>query len=222
MNIIEYENIKSLSYDQYCEFLKNKNGKVLGAYFKNQYTKNNSIIKKGFEVHHILENKVPNLSNPLYSIQFPSLYQEPDNLLYCDMFEHYLLHILIVEEIENVTDISDEIKTIIKENSQKYYKLKDKMLGRTRGTYLRKLTSLHSLRGRLLSNELIVPGINGVVYIERRLPIDNNILDSELLAVLKERAANAKERLKFLIYKSIKSGCIKEKDCRSILDVLSM
>lgn len=221
MDILQYENIKALSYSQYCEFLINKNGKVPDAYFKNQFTRNNSISKKGFEVHHILENKVPNLSNPLYSIQFPSVYQEPSHLLYCDLFEHYLLHILIVEEVENIVDASNEIKTILKENSQKYYKLKDKMLGRTRGTYLSKLTSLHSLRGRLLSNELIVPGINGVVYIERRLLLNGNHSDSKLLPVLKERALNAKERLKSLIYESIRIGSIKEKDCYSILIALS-
>ena len=222
MDILEYGKIKTFSYNEYCDYLVNKNGQVPGAYFKNQFTRNNSISKKGFEVHHILENKVPNLSNPLYSIQFPSSFQEPSNLLYCDLFEHYLLHILIVEEILNVKDASNEIKSILKDNSQKYYKLKDKMLQKTRGTYLSKLTSLHSLRGRFLSNELIVPGINGVVYIERRLLLNKNHPDSDLLSVLKERAVKAKERLKSLVFECIEKGCVEAKDCYSVLNTLHL
>ena len=223
MNLKEYQKIQSYSYNHLCEFLLSKNGSVQESYFKNKFTKNRSISKKGFEVHHILEDRVPNLSNPLYAIQFPSSFQEPKNLLYCDMLEHYLLHILIVEEIKNAKLVSDEIKITLKENSKNYYRLKGELLKRSRGsTLLKKHLSLQQLRGYLVGKDLILPGINGINYIERRISLSKDKIDRDLFILLEKRAKRAKTTLSEEIIEKIKSGFISTEACYSVLKALAI
>ena len=223
MNLKEYQKIQSYSYNHFCEFLLCKNGSVKEPYFKNKFTKNGSISKKGFEVHHILEDRVPNLSNPLYAIQFPSSFQEPKNLLYCDILEHYLLHILIVEEIKNAKLVSDEIKITLKENSRNYYRLKEEFLKRSQGsTLLKKHLTLQQLRGHLVGKDLILPGINGINYIERRISLSQDKIDQDLFILLKERAKRAKATLLREIMKIIKSESISIEACYSVLNAFAI
>ena len=193
MDINEYNKIKSFTYIEYCNYLKIKNSPVSGCYFNESLSRNKTIRKKGYEVHHIFENKALNLSNQLYAIQFPLIYQEPSNLLYCDLLEHYLLHILIVEELDDVQQVTNEIKTILKANYNKFSRLREKMLSNSRKkTCLEKYVDTQRIRGNLLRMDAIVPGINGIVSIEKRLFNDS----SELVSVLKERANKAKEKVK--------------------------
>ena len=192
MDLAEYNLVKNYSYNEFCEFLINKNGPVIGPYFKDSLNKNISITKKGYEVHHIFENRALNLSNQLYAIQFPFIYQEPSNLLYCDLLEHYLLHIFIVEELDDIQKVTNEIKTLLKANYNNFSKLREKMLSNSmKKTYLKKFVDTQRIRGTLLRKDVLVPGINGIVSIEKRLFNDS----SEIFCVLRERAGKAKEKV---------------------------
>lgn len=192
MDINEYNKIKSFTYIQYCNYLKIKNSPVNGCYFNESLSRNKTITKKGYEVHHIFENKALNLSNQLYAIQFPFIYQEPSNLLYCDLLEHYLLHILIVEELDDIQKVTNEIKTLLKANYNKFSKLREKMLSNSmKKTYLKKFVDSQRIRGTLFRKDVLVPGINGIVSIEKRLFNDS----SEIFCVLRERAGKAKEKV---------------------------
>ena len=180
--------------------MKIKNSSINGCYFNESLSRNKTITKKGYEVHHIFENKALNLSNQLYAIQFPFIYQEPSNLLYCDLLEHYLLHILIVEELDDIQLVTNEIKTTLIANYSKFSKLREKMLSNSRKkTYLKKYVDTQRIRAVLLRKDAIVPGINGIVSIEKRLFNDS----SELVSILRERASKAKEKVQGYDWKII-------------------
>lgn len=92
MHLEEYNKIKDYTYEEYCEYLKNKYGKVP---YKYGSTKNR---KPGLFIHHIGEKEFPNLSSSEVIKNTGPKYQEPDMLCYCDYLEHLLLHIMIAEE----------------------------------------------------------------------------------------------------------------------------
>ena len=77
-------------YDYFCsETCKSKNPKVARS-------------QEGLECHHIDEDKAIMLSNPRWAIRNPFEYQKADRLVYCNVLEHLILHIKIVEEPRNV------------------------------------------------------------------------------------------------------------------------
>lgn len=136
MDFQEYKNIKNLTYSEYCEYLKNKYGEVPGNYYNEDYSLNFNIkrfMNESLYIHHIKENIVANLSdfetakNNLYE------YQKSINLCYCDILEHYYLHILICEEtniesglgVGGVLIIDNIIKDSYPENLL-YQKLKNR------------------------------------------------------------------------------------------------
>ena len=92
MHLEEYNNIKDYTYEEYCEYLKNKYGKVP---YKYGSAKNR---KPGLFIHHIGEKEIPNLSNDKIQAATDPSYQQPSMLCYCDYLEHLLLHIMIAEE----------------------------------------------------------------------------------------------------------------------------
>lgn len=93
-----------LSYTKLVEYLANKYGRVTGAYFCNEAMKgqNKKILRssEGLEVHHIMEDRAVQLCTSIYAQQSPWEYQLPHNLVYCNVFEHLLLHIRIVLECD--------------------------------------------------------------------------------------------------------------------------
>lgn len=99
MNIEEYKKIENLNYDEYCNYLQNKYGKSDCFYLTETWKRNPkcSRTKEGLYAHHKMENSAPNLSEPAIAKSFPYEYQSPDNIVYCDLLEHLLLHILISE-----------------------------------------------------------------------------------------------------------------------------
>ena len=93
MNINEYNNVKNLSYNAYCQYLLNKYGPVPYKYGD----KKNRPGKEGLFIHHMDEDKVSSLCSKENQDIYPH-FQESDRLVYANYLEHALLHILIGEE----------------------------------------------------------------------------------------------------------------------------
>ena len=98
----EIAKLRKLKYEELCCYLKNKYGAVNGPYFMNEgcKTKNEKIKRtnEGLFIHHIYESKAIMLSHTEYATHFPFEWQEGKNLVYCNYFEHLLLHVAIVKE----------------------------------------------------------------------------------------------------------------------------
>ncbi len=98
----EIEELRSYNYFSLCQYLQKKYGEINGSYFVNENckTKNGKIKRtsEGLFIHHIYENKVVMLSHSEYATHFPFEWQEGKNLVYCNYFEHVLLHVAIVKE----------------------------------------------------------------------------------------------------------------------------
>lgn len=113
--IIHFLNISSFTYDDFVEFLNYKYGKVSQPYFheisyvhyfcgKNKQIKKYKQSKNGLYVHHVAENVFQNLNNanaiaanPCFKClpDYGFKYQMPNQLVYCNLIEHTLLHLLI-------------------------------------------------------------------------------------------------------------------------------
>lgn len=100
MDLYDYELVKNYDYSTYCNHLLEKYGAVGGDYFKSTFSQNRTIKRadEGLYIHHIDENKVANLSNYEVAKVNSFDYQKADRLVYADLFEHILLHILIGEQ----------------------------------------------------------------------------------------------------------------------------
>lgn len=93
-----------MTYQELVAYCINKYGRVSGTYFCTPEMKSeNSKIKRGGEglyVHHIMEDRAIMLGNSLFAKEQPWEYQMPHNLVYCNIFEHLLLHICIINEYD--------------------------------------------------------------------------------------------------------------------------
>ena len=92
MDLKEYELVKNYTYNEYCNYLKEKYGNVP---YKYGNKKNH---RKGLFIHHIGEYEIPSLSNTQVRKETDPKYQEPEMLCYGDYLEHLLLHIMIGRE----------------------------------------------------------------------------------------------------------------------------
>ena len=103
----------TLSYDAAVEILKFKYGTGLDDYYREKSYKRflkkeiKSITKgkyqrtsEGLYCHHIDENKYLNISNKdfIFRKKYPYDIQRKERLVYCDIFEHLILHALIAKE----------------------------------------------------------------------------------------------------------------------------
>ncbi|UWD34953.1 hypothetical protein NX779_04085 [Mycoplasma cottewii] len=100
---------KLLEYDYYecVNFLLCKYGMVKGDYAKRTWffdvVSENLEAKRSFyglEIHHIDEDKIPNLSSKENMRLYPE-YQSRDRLVYCNLVEHLVLHIKIYQKTKN-------------------------------------------------------------------------------------------------------------------------
>lgn len=100
MNLHDYELVKNYDHSTYCNHLLEKYGVVGGDYFTSTFSQNMTIKRadEGLYIHHIDEDKVANLSNYEVARANSFDYQKADHLVYADLFEHILLHILIGEQ----------------------------------------------------------------------------------------------------------------------------
>lgn len=109
----EYLSLLELTYTEAVQFLLSKYGPATVDYYSEQSYERflrgeiKSITKRkysrtqeGLYCHHIDENKFENLSNINFIRvnKYPFKYQTKDRLVYCDLFEHLILHTLIAKE----------------------------------------------------------------------------------------------------------------------------
>lgn len=97
MNLKEFNDIKSLSYLDYCQYLQSKYGIGLTNYFTKNWNKIKKVsrTKEGLVTHHLDEDKMIMLSTADYAKGCPFEWQEKEHLVYCDYLEHLFLHALI-------------------------------------------------------------------------------------------------------------------------------
>lgn len=109
----EYLNLMKMSYEEALNYLLEKYGAVDCDYFS-EYSYNRllegkikSIEKKksknkpvGVQTHHMEENIFLDMSKKSYIInqKIPFKFQKKERLVYCDLFEHAILHALITKE----------------------------------------------------------------------------------------------------------------------------
>lgn len=107
MNSQELALERRMSYCELCNYLKDKYGGVNENYFLDSgCTRVNLSIKRakeGLEIHHIAEAEphVYDLSTSAQAKKYPFDYQSKENLCYCNLLEHLLLHMLINIERSN-------------------------------------------------------------------------------------------------------------------------
>ncbi len=108
----EIEKQLSLSYADLVEYLLLKYGRCLYNYFSSPLCKSQNQRAKrtdeGLVIHHIDEDKAIMLSDPEHAAKNPLSYQHSDRLVYCNILEHLILHIKIVEEPRHPKANADE------------------------------------------------------------------------------------------------------------------
>lgn len=105
MESIEIKNQLKMTYDDLVNYLLKKYGPAQYDYFCNESckSKNSKVIRtsEGLYCHHIDENKAILLSKDKYAVENPFEYQKANRLVYCNVLEHLILHIKIMEESKN-------------------------------------------------------------------------------------------------------------------------
>lgn len=110
---VHYNHLLTLSYDEAVTLLLDKYGQAKDDYFREKSYERflnkeiKSIAKgkysrtsEGLYCHHIDENKYSNLSNLQFILAYKYSFelQKKEKLVYCDLFEHLILHALITKE----------------------------------------------------------------------------------------------------------------------------
>lgn len=105
-----YEEL-DMSYDDYVVYLLDKYGCAKHDYFTNENcnSKNSKVTRtnEGLFCHHIDENKTILLAEPTIAKMHSFEYQKAHRLVYCNYFEHLLLHIKIVKEAHEKVGYED-------------------------------------------------------------------------------------------------------------------
>ena len=105
MQSTEIKNQLKMTYDELVDYLLKKYGPAKYDYFLNESCKSRNIkvsrVKEGLYCHHIDENKAILLCNDKFAVNNPFEYQKANRLVYCNVLEHLILHIKIVEEPRN-------------------------------------------------------------------------------------------------------------------------
>lgn len=110
-----YNSLMTMTYDEAVAILQGKYGLAKDDYYRDKSYKRflkkeiKSITRgeysrtfEGLYCHHIDENKFINLSNKevILRNKFPFDLQKKERLVYCDLFEHLILHALIAKETD--------------------------------------------------------------------------------------------------------------------------
>lgn len=116
MESTEIKNQLKMTYDELVDYLLKKYGPAQYDYFCNESCKSkNSKVSRtneGLYCHHIDENKAILLSNDKFAVNNSFEYQKANRLVYCNVLEHLILHIKIVEEPKNENANQMEIQGI--------------------------------------------------------------------------------------------------------------
>lgn len=115
----DYIVLLSMNYGDCCMYLLDKYGMATDDYFskksyerfkdgeiKSPTKKKITRTKEGLYIHHIDEDKQILIANPNAILKFdiPFTYQEKERLVYCNLIEHAILHVLIaVKDVEEGT-----------------------------------------------------------------------------------------------------------------------
>ena len=95
----------NMSYDELVRYLLKKYGKAQYDYFVNESCKsrNPKVMRtdEGLHCHHIDGNKVDYLSSEKLARENSFEHQKADRLVYCNAFEHLILHIKITPLMKN-------------------------------------------------------------------------------------------------------------------------
>lgn len=101
METSEIKSELSFDYKELVKYLLKKYGAVQGDYFCTDSCKSRnkkiSRIKDGLYCHHIDEYRAIKLSDPKMAVYYPFEYQKADRLVYCNVLEHLILHIKIIQ-----------------------------------------------------------------------------------------------------------------------------
>ncbi len=112
----EYADELAMDYVHLVNHLLQKYGKAKGDYFLTETcaSKNKKISRtsEGLYCHHVDEDKAILLSEPEYARKNPFQYQKAERLVYCNILEHLMLHVKIVEEPKNTKANQGEIQGI--------------------------------------------------------------------------------------------------------------
>ena len=102
MESLEVKNELNMNYNDLVDYLLEKYGHAQYDYFCNESCKSKnpkvSRTNEGLFCHHIDENKAIQLNNDKFAAMNPYEYQKANRLVYCNVLEHLILHIKIVEE----------------------------------------------------------------------------------------------------------------------------
>lgn len=97
-----------MSYNDFVNHLIRKYGSVPYDYFCNENCaseqRKNSRTEDGLVIHHIDECSIANLSNRNTAKNYSFDYQKSYRLVYCNLLEHFLLHIKIVKEFNHINN----------------------------------------------------------------------------------------------------------------------
>ena len=130
-----YRSLLKMSYAKVITLLLKKYDEVKDDYYKEKsYNKflNGEIksiskgkfskTKEGLYCHHIFESKYDNLSNPKFirHYRYAFDYQKKENLVYCDLFEHLILHALIAKESNGIHGLAGYLIFILP-NIEEWY-----------------------------------------------------------------------------------------------------
>ena len=87
-----------MQYDELNYYLKDKYGKASNNYF--EITRKNIGERNGLICHNIDEDKLIMLTNEAVAKTNGYKYQSPEKLVYCNMLEHLVLHVKIMEDFK--------------------------------------------------------------------------------------------------------------------------
>ena len=98
----EYEHVKDMTYLEYCRYLHEKYGIGRSDYMTPAFNKVQKCSRtaEGLYAHHLYENMVPSLSDKEMASKFPFELQKAENIVYCNLLEHLLLHVKIFQDSE--------------------------------------------------------------------------------------------------------------------------
>lgn len=116
MESTEIRSQLNMTYRELVEYLLKKYGVAEYDYFCNESCKSKnpkaSRSSEGLFCHHIDEDKAIMLSNDEFAAMNPWEYQKKERLVYCNVLEHLILHIKIVEEPRNINANKMELQGI--------------------------------------------------------------------------------------------------------------
>ena len=145
MTIKEYTKIKKLNYKEYCNYLQEKYGNATCNYMTQSYNKIQKVSRtsEGLYCHHIKEDTAILLSTKEYAQNHPIEWQYAENLVYCDLLEHMLLHILICEE--NKKELNEKLKFLDKHPEfRKHFKIEIVGIGGILNFFIPELNDFYS------------------------------------------------------------------------------